>query len=418
MGHALRVGEQTAAGSGWGARAGWTACRGGREHLLAIASSASARAEAAKKACLSVDRALATFALLEGLAPARRLGHCLRAASEALGAAEPAEDWEIGLNLMAIDVDGVTFAGTGAGLLAPVRCDARVRIARRRERGRRHAGPDGWVGLRPGRKLESWTIAMWHAGTAFEEEEAAIAGTGGRKTSRHGADRRSVAAQRTREDNGCGARGAVRRPDGRRGESRAAGGRDERSTPEGAPKNGTSPTRRRRKRPSGTSGCPATRFGSQANRQGSQSAADAGNDTAAARGRKEQRPRAGKDAAAENADGVWDYGAGSRGTTRRDGGDRCTRTLRLAADRIADLPALRAHQEHDWHTVLVQLAALVCAKEGIKKIPERRRTWKELLRTLTGRWRNDTPWPLVGSTKSRWRSCDPPRTPTKSARRG
>ena len=78
-----------AAGSGWGGRAGWAACRRGREHLIAVASTASTSADAATNARLAVDRALATFELLEGLAPARRLGHCMRAASEALGDAEP-----------------------------------------------------------------------------------------------------------------------------------------------------------------------------------------------------------------------------------------------------------------------------------------------------------------------------------------
>ena len=85
MSHALRVGEARAAGRGWGGRAGWAACREGREHLIAIASTASAKAAAVTKASLALDRALATFELLDGLAPARRLGHCMRAASEALG---------------------------------------------------------------------------------------------------------------------------------------------------------------------------------------------------------------------------------------------------------------------------------------------------------------------------------------------
>ena len=78
-----------AAGSGWGGRAGWAACRRGREHLIAIASTASAGADAARKTSIAVDRRWATFELLEKLAPARRLGHCMRAASEALGDAEP-----------------------------------------------------------------------------------------------------------------------------------------------------------------------------------------------------------------------------------------------------------------------------------------------------------------------------------------
>ena len=178
MGAALRVGEERAAGSGWGGRAGWAACRGGREHLITVASTASASADAATNARLAVDRALATFELLEGLAPARRLGHCMRAASDALGAAEPAEDWEIGLNLMAIDADGVTFAGTGEGLLALIRSDGRVVIGRRRSRQASEKAGGYWTGLRAGRPLESWTIDR-HQVKSTLDGDAAVAATGG-----------------------------------------------------------------------------------------------------------------------------------------------------------------------------------------------------------------------------------------------
>ena len=72
------------------------------------------------------------------------------------------------------------------------------------------------------------------------------------------------------------------------------------------------------------------------------------------------------------------------------------RTLRLmAADRVAAFPALRAHQAHAWHALLVQLAALACAKGRLTKIPERRAAWEDLLRSLTGRWLDDGPWHLV-----------------------
>ena len=82
-----------------------------------------------------------------------------------------------------------------------------------------------------------------------------------------------------------------------------------------------------------------------------------------------------------------------------DGGLRridLPRTLRLlAADRIASFQALRAHQQHPWHALLAQLAALACDQAGDCRLPEERSEWEERLRDLTPSWRNDVPWHLV-----------------------
>ena len=55
-----------------------------------------------------------------------------------------------------------------------------------------------------------------------------------------------------------------------------------------------------------------------------------------------------------------------------DGSDRLSLTevyAALAADKVADFPALRAHQRHAWHALLCQLGALACLRGGLPAPP-------------------------------------------------
>lgn len=65
-----------------------------------------------------------------------------------------------------------------------------------------------------------------------------------------------------------------------------------------------------------------------------------------------------------------------------------------AADRIADFPALRAHQTPAWHMFLVQLAVLATFEAG-RELPRSADDWRGALRSLTPSHDNDEPWCLV-----------------------
>ena len=67
----------------------------------------------------------------------------------------------------------------------------------------------------------------------------------------------------------------------------------------------------------------------------------------------------------------------------------------LTADRIGTLPRLRAHQQHGWHALTTQLAALAWEQGSAKRLPETKGEWKQALRQLTPGWKNDEPWHLI-----------------------
>ena len=68
----------------------------------------------------------------------------------------------------------------------------------------------------------------------------------------------------------------------------------------------------------------------------------------------------------------------------------------LAKGSAESFPALRAHQQHSWHTFLVQLAAGALHREGLDgHTPTGRGEWEELLRTLTPEHPGDEPWQLT-----------------------
>ena len=68
----------------------------------------------------------------------------------------------------------------------------------------------------------------------------------------------------------------------------------------------------------------------------------------------------------------------------------------LAARRVTCFPALRAHQQHSFHTFLVQMAAGVLHREKLEgRVPARSGEWAELLRALTPDHPGDEPWSMV-----------------------
>lgn len=68
----------------------------------------------------------------------------------------------------------------------------------------------------------------------------------------------------------------------------------------------------------------------------------------------------------------------------------------LMADDVEAFPALRPHQRHAWHAVLVQLGAMAMHKAGVGEPPADADAWGGLLRGLTAEeWPDDEPWELV-----------------------
>lgn len=68
----------------------------------------------------------------------------------------------------------------------------------------------------------------------------------------------------------------------------------------------------------------------------------------------------------------------------------------LAADQVADLPALRPHQAPPLHALLVQLAAVACDVADRDEAPgDDPEAWAALLRSLTEDWPGDEPWSLT-----------------------
>lgn len=67
----------------------------------------------------------------------------------------------------------------------------------------------------------------------------------------------------------------------------------------------------------------------------------------------------------------------------------------LVSDEILDFPALRAHQRHPLHALLVQLGALACLRAGLTEPPATAGEWRDILRGLTPDHPDDAPWHLV-----------------------
>lgn len=87
-------------------------------------------------------------------------------------------------------------------------------------------------------------------------------------------------------------------------------------------------------------------------------------------------------------------------TVRRNGGDEVRASLselyvRLVADDVESLPAMRPHQWQAVHCFLVQVGALALLAGGMTEPPRDVERWRALLRGLTPDFSGDEPWSLV-----------------------
>lgn len=80
----------------------------------------------------------------------------------------------------------------------------------------------------------------------------------------------------------------------------------------------------------------------------------------------------------------------------------------LAADSIESFSELRAHQEHAWHALLVQLAATALLRERHAQLPTAPAEWAAVLRGMTPDFANDEPWYLVVEDWSKPAFLQPP----------
>ena len=67
----------------------------------------------------------------------------------------------------------------------------------------------------------------------------------------------------------------------------------------------------------------------------------------------------------------------------------------LWSGQIDHFPAVRTHQQHAWHSFLVQLAFLAAKDGGTSPMPASPQHWTDLLRELTPDYPRDEPWHLV-----------------------
>ncbi len=67
----------------------------------------------------------------------------------------------------------------------------------------------------------------------------------------------------------------------------------------------------------------------------------------------------------------------------------------LMADNVEAFPALRPHQHHAWHALLVQLGAMAVHRAGLSNPPDEPEDWLRIIRGLTPDFPNDEPWQLV-----------------------
>ena len=172
----IEVGQAVRPGVGLLQCTGWGSAARGAENVIAVAGSRTNAEAEASAGRTAVAKALATFELFEGMALPQRLAHCMLAAAAAAAATnvENDEEWEISLNLAAIDERRIAMAGTGEGLVAVVADDGRVVRGRRRVR----ADQRDWRGL-----TRRGTVERWEREERWLETEQAnwslFAGCGG-----------------------------------------------------------------------------------------------------------------------------------------------------------------------------------------------------------------------------------------------
>ena len=67
----------------------------------------------------------------------------------------------------------------------------------------------------------------------------------------------------------------------------------------------------------------------------------------------------------------------------------------MVANNVSSFPALRPHQKHAWHAFLAQLGVIAMYDTGVGQPPAKADSWKEMLRNLTKKHKDDSPWCLI-----------------------
>lgn len=67
----------------------------------------------------------------------------------------------------------------------------------------------------------------------------------------------------------------------------------------------------------------------------------------------------------------------------------------LMSDEVESVTALRPHQRHALHAILVQVGAMALLEAGTSELPQSADAWTEILRGLTPGFENDEPWCVV-----------------------
>ena len=75
---------------------------------------------------------------------------------------------------------------------------------------------------------------------------------------------------------------------------------------------------------------------------------------------------------------------------------------------VEAFPALRPHQRHAWHALLVQLGAMAMYRAKVDTPPDDAKTWTQLVRGLTPNFPDDEPWQLVVDDITRPAFMQPP----------
>ena len=80
-----------------------------------------------------------------------------------------------------------------------------------------------------------------------------------------------------------------------------------------------------------------------------------------------------------------------------------------ARDEIDDFPHIRAFQEHPWHALLAQLAAIAAIDSGLTGMPDDEATWTQALAALTkDEFPGQEPWHLVVEDQEKPAFLQPP----------
>ena len=80
----------------------------------------------------------------------------------------------------------------------------------------------------------------------------------------------------------------------------------------------------------------------------------------------------------------------------------------LMANEVEAFPALRPHQRHAWHALLVQLGAMAMHRDGLDTPPSDAGEWRRIIQALTPDWPGDEPWQLVVDDITRPAFMQPP----------